>query len=125
MNPIAIVMTPEQLEAMKASIKQELREELQKASVPAYSGVYAAEWLEIRDDIIAKLRNGNYGKGCGHWYHNQTSLYAVFRLAFRKPDVKAFRTIERGRMSSFYKELLSLMDKYRDNNDQETNLIAD
>lgn len=113
MHPNAIVMTPEQLAALAKDIKADVMRELSKQETPYYQGAYSPEWLGIREEIQMKLQ-GDYNNGCGHWYQNQTGLYAAFRLAFRKEGIKNLRSVEGGKLRNFYTELFELIDRYRD-----------
>jgi hypothetical protein len=116
MNPNAIVLSPEQYEQMRQSLKAELIQEMESYRVPTTRNVYSTEWILIREGLENLLKS-DYNNGCGHWYQNQQGLYAAFRLAFKKDRVTNFRFIEPDRLSSFYTELMHLINKYREGED--------
>ncbi|GIP55903.1 hypothetical protein [Paenibacillus vini] len=116
MEANAIVLTQEQYEQMRESLKAELMNELEKLQPSTTRGIYTPEWIGVREDLESLLQS-DYNNGCGHWYQNQQGLYAAFRLAFRKERASHFRFIEQGRMRNFYSELMALINKYRSGQD--------
>lgn len=87
-------------------------------SVPAYS----ASWIKIREDLEKKLR-GEFNYGCGQWYQNQMGLYAMFRLAFQKESIKNLRYVDGDSLTEFYKEIIELIEKWREKGEKENESI--